>query len=60
MTNFVVEDFCGGARQRAQTVVAQHCQIVTQSHTGQLNAEHNFHGRECMDVHTGNGRLHGA
>ena len=60
MADLVVEDFGRGARQRAQTVVAQHRKIVGQRHAGELHAVNNLHRREGMNVHSRHGILHGA
>src|SRR5450631_786964 len=58
LADFVVEDFGGGAGQRAEAVIAQHGQIVAQYHSSEFYTVNNFHGREGMNVHAGNGSLH--
>ena len=60
VANLVVENFGGGAGQRAQAVVAQHRKIVGQRHAGEFDAVDNFHGRERVDVHAGHGVFYGA
>ncbi len=60
VADLVVENFGGGAGQRAQAVVAQHGKIVGQRHAGEFDAVDNFHRREGMDVHARDGVLHGA
>src|ERR1700722_901203 len=60
VANLVVENFGGGARKRAQTVVAQHGEILGERHAGEFDAVDDLHGRESVDVHARNGALHGA
>ena len=58
--DFVVENFGGRAGQRAETVVAQHREIVGERHAGEFDAVDDFHRREGVDVHAGHGSLHRA
>ena len=60
VADLVVENFGGGAGQRAQAVVAQHGKVVRQRHAGEFDAVDNFHRRERVDVHARDGVLHGA
>src|SRR5579863_2912408 len=60
VANLVVENFRGGAGQRAQAIVAQHRKIVRQRHTREFDAVDNFHRRERVNVHTRDGVLDGA
>ena len=60
VANLVIENFCGGAGERAQAVVAQHRKIIGQRHAGEFDAVDNLHRRESMDVHAGDGVLDGA
>ncbi len=60
VANLVVENFGGGAGQRAQAVVAQHGKIVGQRHAGEFDAVDDFHRREGVDVHARDGVLDGA
>ena len=58
--NPVIENFCRGAGQGAQAVIAQHAEIVAQTHTGEFDAINNLHGRKGVNVHLRNGMLHRA
>src|SRR6266700_79422 len=60
MSNFVVENFCGGAGQGAEAVVAQHGKIVGQRHAGEFDSVDNLHGGEGVDVHVRGSILHGV
>ncbi len=60
MTHFVIQNFGRRARQRVQSVIAQHRQIVAQGHAGQFDAVDNFHRREGVNVHARHRILHGA
>jgi len=56
----IIEDFRGGARNAAQPFVLHHLQVVSQGHTCFQDAVIDFHGRECMHMHAGNGVLDSA
>ena len=60
VANFVVENFRGGAGQRAQAIIAQHREIVGQRHAGEFDAVDDFHRREGVNVHPRDGVLDGA
>src|SRR5581483_7140787 len=60
MAHFVVEDFSRSTGQCAEAVIAQHFQIIRQRHSGELNSEHNLHGRKGVNVHLRDGRFHRA
>ena len=60
VADLVVENFGGGAGQRAEAVVAQHRKVVRERHAGEFDAVDDFHRRERMDVHARDGVLHGA
>ena len=60
VSNLVVENFRGRARQRAQPVVAQHGKIIRQRHAREFHAIDNFHRGKRVDVHARHRLLDGA
>jgi hypothetical protein len=56
--HLIVQNFCCSTGERAQTVIAQHAQVIAQTHAAELHAINDFHRREGMDVHLRNGVLH--
>ncbi len=60
VSNLIVQNFGGSSGQCAETIVAQHRQIVGERHARQFDAIHNFHRGKGMNVHPGSDLFHGA
>src|SRR5215831_4993771 len=60
VAHLIVENLRGCSRQSVESVVAQHLEVIGQRHAGKFDTVDNFHRRERVAMHPGNGMLYGA